>query len=234
MGVTLRVTVSGNESLLHADDSPPPVDAHQDDLANPYGMDEDCRHCSTLCETRTAVVHGYGDVGADFLFVGDAPGPGADRTGHPFTGDEAGSRLLGVLRDIGCCSSPVDAETPELEDVFLTYLTRCRHPDRPPSEEELANCDAFLTAEIRTINPEILVPIGQRALERLAEEYTTTRVDELDIEERHATTIRGRGFELLPMVDPSSASDDQLQGFVDTFTELMAGDYRQTKGRRER
>lgn len=55
-------------------------------------MDTDCTNCSGLCETREQVVHGYGDVGAEFLFVGEAPTAAAERTGVPFTGDEAGRR----------------------------------------------------------------------------------------------------------------------------------------------
>ena len=68
----------------------------QDSPDNPFGMDEDCRNCPNLCDARTNVVHGYGDVGADFLFVGEAPGEGPDRTGVPFTGDERGEALQDV------------------------------------------------------------------------------------------------------------------------------------------
>ena len=47
-------------------------------------MDEECRNCPALCETRTQVVHGYGDVAADFLFVGERPTASADELGVPF------------------------------------------------------------------------------------------------------------------------------------------------------
>ena len=49
------------------------MDAEQDTRRNPYGMDEDCRNCPGLCDVRERVVHGYGDVGADFVFVGESP-----------------------------------------------------------------------------------------------------------------------------------------------------------------
>lgn len=206
----------------------------QDTLVNPFGMDEDCTNCSALCERRQSIVHGYGDVGADFMFIGVAPTEGPDRTGVPFTGDEAGERVLSILRRLGLCGSPVDATEPELENVFLTALTRCRHPERAPTDEEIRNCDPFLNAEIRSINPEILVPVGQRALSTLGVEYTTTAADELSIEDSHATSIRGRGFELVPLADPAFLDDNQAQAFVEHFSSLMASDYRQTKGRRKR
>ena len=197
-------------------------------------MDERCENCPGLCETRERVVHGYGDVGADFLFVGAVPGPGPDRTGVPFTGDDRGETLLGILRRLGLCGSPVDSEEPTLANAFLTNLTRCRHPDREPTDEEIANCEPYLNAEIRMINPEVLVPIGPRALAEIGREYTTTAVEELTLERHHATEIRGRGFALMPMIEPHEQTDAETQAFVEAMSELMTRDYRQTKGRRSR
>ena len=210
------------------------MDANQQTPSNPFGMDADCRNCPALCETRERVVHGYGDVGADFLFVGEMPSDGADRTGVPFTGDERGERLQDILGRLGLNNSlPSDPE-PELENAFVTYLTRCRHPERPPTDEEVDTCDPYLNAEIRMINPEILVPVGGRALREIVTEYTTAPADEFETAEAHATTIRGRGFELVPMADPATMTDDQKTAFLDHFDRLMGRDYRQTKGRRGR
>ncbi|WP_460920408.1 uracil-DNA glycosylase [Salinarchaeum chitinilyticum] len=210
------------------------MDANQDDHSNPFGMDEHCENCPELCEPRTQVVHGYGDVGADFLFVGERPDAGADESGVPFTGGPAGERLLGILRRLGLCGSPVDSTEPELANVFLTNLTRCRHPERPPTDEEIHNCEPFLDAEIRMINPEILVPVGERALDRLLEDYTTTAPETVSLPAAHGDRLRGRGFELVPMVDPVTMDDEQTDAFVHDFSALMASDYRQTKGRRSR
>jgi uracil-DNA glycosylase family 4 len=195
-------------------------------------MDTDCRNCPNLCTERTTVVHGYGDAGADFLFVGERPGSGADRTGIPFTGDEAGRRLQRILGDLGFATSPADAERPTLDGAYLTYLTRCRHPDRKPTDEEIATCDPYLTADVRMINPEIIVPIGARTLRALAAEYTTRDPDSLSVEASHATTIRGRGFELVPMTGLDRQTDAETAAFVDHVAEsVLDRDYRQTKGR---
>ncbi len=211
------------------------MDAHQDTLANPYDMDPDCTNCPKLCETRESVVHGYGDVGADFVFIGEMPGPGADAAGVPFVGDAPGERLQSVLGELGFSRSPPDAAEPDLQNVYLTYLTRCRHPERPPTDAEVGNCDPYLTAEVRMINPEILVPVGQRPLEELALEYTTRSPESFDAEAEHATTIRGRGFEIVPMVGLDDQTDAQTEAFVEHVTESVFGrDYRQTKGRRGR
>lgn len=211
------------------------MDAHQDELANPFGMDEDCRNCPALADCRNQVVHGYGDAGAEFVFVGEAPSSGADATGVPFTGDETGQRVQRILGELGFSRSPPDAAEPDLQNVYLTYLSRCRHPDRAAADEELRNCEPFLNAELRMINPHIIVPVGDRALRALAIEYTTRAPESFDVIEEHATTVRGRGFELVPMIPPAAQTDEQEAAFVEHVKEnVFSRDYRQTKGRRSR
>jgi len=208
------------------------MDANQESLSNPYGMDEECQNCPELCDTRTNVVHGYGDVGAEFLVLGDSPSAAADESGLPFVGEQE-RELLDILAAIDMVEDP-DAEEPQFDNVYLTYVARCYHPERAATEEEVGNCEPYLNSEVRMINPELLLPVGQDALEALAFEYTTLSEDELDIEERHATTIRGRGFELLPMIEPAAQTDEQREAFLEHISQTLGRDYRQTKGRRSR
>lgn len=208
------------------------MDAHQESISNPFGMDETCQNCPELCETRESIVHGYGDVGAEFIVLGESPSDGADGSGIPFTGEQE-RELLDILAAVDMCDDP-DAAEPELTNVFLTYVTRCRHPDRSATDDEIGNCEPYLNSEVRMINPELLLPIGQRALEELAFEYTTESADDLDVSERHATTIRGRGFEILPMIEPWKQTDDERAAFLNHFSDTLGRDYRQTKGRRGR
>ncbi|WP_123533809.1 uracil-DNA glycosylase [Halosimplex salinum] len=227
------------------------MDARQDELSNPFGMDEDCTNCPELVESRSQVVHGYGDVGADFVVVGESPSAAADETGVPFAGDQ--SLVWDVLDRVGLVEGetrppgasrngergaeraesegdPV-AEEPLPDEVYLTYVTRCRHPDRDATDEEVRACEGYRSSELRMINPEIIVPVGQRAIEALAFQYTTKSADELDVDELHATTMRGRGFELVPMKTPADQTPEETEAFVEHFAELLGTDYRQTKGR---
>ncbi|MFW5918472.1 MAG: uracil-DNA glycosylase family protein, partial [Haloferacaceae archaeon] len=153
----------------------------------------------------------------------------------PFTADEAGEHVQRILGELGFSRSPPDAAEPELQNVYLTYLSRCRHPERPASDEEVRNCEPFLNAELRMINPHIIVAVGDRALRELAIEYTTRAPESFDVEEEHATTVRGRGFELVPMIPPAEQTDAQEATFVEHVEEnVFSRDYRQTKGRRSR
>ncbi|WP_280536865.1 uracil-DNA glycosylase family protein [Halopenitus sp. POP-27] len=211
------------------------MDAAQTDFENPFGMDTDCANCSALCAERSTVVHGYGDVGGEFLVVGGEPSAGADETGIPFGDDEGGRRVRSIFRELGFVRSAPETVEMDVQNAFFTALTRCRHPDRSATDEEVASCEPYLDAEIRMINPQIIVPVGQRALEALAFEYTTRSPDSFDVAAEHATTIRGRGFELVPLRDPETMSDEAERAFIDHVREnVLARDYRQTKGRRSR
>lgn len=211
------------------------MDAHQREFRNPFGMDTDCRNCPSLADCRESIVHGYGDVGAEFLVVGEAPSDGAERTGVPFTGDEAGELVQSLFGDLGFVRSAPDAAEPDVQNVFFTNLTRCRHPDRSPTDEEVDTCEPFLNAEIRMINPQIIVPVGERTLRGLALQYTTRDPGSFDIDAEHATTIRGRGFELVPMKAPDRMSETDAAAFRTHMTEnVLSRDYRQTKGRQSR
>ena len=205
------------------------MDARQDEMANPFGMDEDCTNCPELVETRSQIVHGYGDVGADFVVIGDQPSAAADETGVPFAGDQ--SLVWDILDRVELVEGDPGAAEPVPDDVYLTYVTRCRHPDRAATDEEVTACEAYRSSELRMVNPEIIVPVGQRAIEALAFQYTTKSEDDLDVDELHATTMRGRGFELVPMLDPSDQSPEETEAFVAHFADLLGTDYRQTKGR---
>lgn len=209
------------------------MDANQGSRRNPFGMDEQCTNCPELCETREEIAHGYGDVAAEFVFVGEHPTEGADRTGIPFSGDEHGEALQDVLRALEFAHQE-PGEEPDLENAYLTLLTRCRHPDRAPTDREIENCEAYLSSEIRMINPEIIVPVGERALREIAAEYTRDDPEAFEIESYNGEEIRGRGFEIVPMIDPAEATDEQREAFLESFSELLGRDYRQTKGRRGR
>ena len=209
------------------------MDAEQETLRNPLGLDQACQNCPALADCRERVVHGYGDVGADILLVGETPTAGAEATGIPFTGDETGQGVQALLGNLGFRTSPATAERPDIENAYLTYLTRCRHPDRAATDEEIGQCDPFLNAEVRMINPEVLIPVGERALRVLAADHTTLR-EPPAIEAAHATEIRGRGFLLIPMREPDEQTDADQQAWLDTMRDVLGGDYRQPKGRRGR
>jgi len=50
------------------------------------------------------------------------------------------------------------------EDVYITNAVKCRPPgNRRPSRAEAETCGAYLTAQVETIAPDVVVALGQTA-----------------------------------------------------------------------
>jgi uracil-DNA glycosylase len=116
-----------------------------------------CTRCG-LHETRSTVVFGEGDPGADVVVVGEAPGQEEDRTGRPFVG-RAG-RLLDLLL--------LTAGFPR-ESVYICNVLKCRPPNnRNPLHDEVSACTtSFLHGQLEAIAPKVLLAVGKFAAQAL-------------------------------------------------------------------
>ena len=118
----------------------------------------ECTRCG-LCEGRTQVVNTFGNHRARLMFVGEAPGADEDAQGKPFVG-RAGQLLTKIIEAIGL----------KREEVLIGNVNRCRPPgNRQPSLEEAAICRPFLFREIAAVQPEVIVVMGNTALQNLLE-----------------------------------------------------------------
>jgi DNA polymerase len=112
----------------------------------------DCKRCP-LCRTRTNIVFGVGSPTADLMFVGEAPGADEDRQGEPFVG-RAGQRLTQWIETLGLAR----------DDVYIANVLKCRPPgNRDPRPDEVDKCAPFLQAQIRAIEPKVIVALGRHA-----------------------------------------------------------------------
>ena len=179
-----------------------------------------------------AAVFGYGDANADFHVIGDHPGVhGGRTTGVPFTDSIAGERVQRVLYRTGFAAEPYAAK-PALKNCFLSYVHLCTPSEcETPTPAAYADLERFFDAELRAINAHILLPVGAHATAHVLEEYTTqSQKLPADVTALHAREIRGRGFLIVPIADPTdwgSGDEDRLVAVLDA---LLASDYRQTKG----
>lgn len=116
----------------------------------------DCRRCK-LCSGRTNVVYGVGSARARLMFIGEGPGADEDRRGEPFVG-RAGQLLDRIIVAMGL-SRP---------DVYIANVVKCRPPDnRDPERDEAETCRPFVEAQIRIIEPEVIVTLGKVPLQWL-------------------------------------------------------------------
>src|SRR5439155_453724 len=85
-----------------------------------------CTKCG-LCDTRTKAVPGVGTPLAGIVFVGEAPGAGADRLGEPFVG-RAGrlhDKIIKAMDEARLIPGvPLDRST-----VFIANVLKCRPPE---------------------------------------------------------------------------------------------------------
>ena len=202
-----------------------------DRTSNPFGMRAPCED-SEIADGGLGAVYGYGDANADFHLIGDHPGVhGGRETGVPFTDSVAGERLQSVLHDLGFAAETYSDE-PEYVNCFASYLYMCVPPHgRDPSARDYSHLERFFDAELRAINAHVLLPVGERATEHVLTEYTTqSRKFNLEMESLHARDLRGRGFMVVPIRDPSEWESGDWERLVSKLRAILDSDYRQTKG----
>jgi uracil-DNA glycosylase len=140
-----------------------------------------------ICEQATNLVPGEGSATAQVMLVGEAPGAKEDETGRPFVGG-AGRLLDSLLLEAGL----------ERGDVFITNVVKARPPgNRDPKADEVAHHLPWLEAQLATIEPELVVPLGRHALERFA--------PDLKITDTHGRVVERDGRTLFPMYHPAAA-----------------------------
>ncbi|HXS28655.1 MAG TPA: uracil-DNA glycosylase [Steroidobacteraceae bacterium] len=117
----------------------------------------DCTKCA-LHRTRTQSVFGVGDVRAEWLVIGEAPGAEEDRRGEPFVG-RAGQLLDAMLKAIGLARG---------ENVYIANVLKSRPPgNRDPKPEEVASCLPYLARQIELIRPVLILAVGRIAAQNL-------------------------------------------------------------------
>lgn len=117
---------------------------------------QNCQRCD-LSKSRTQTVFGTGSAQAEVLLIGEAPGAEEDRQGKPFVG-KAGKLLDAMLFAIGFDRS----------QVFICNVLKCRPPNnRDPRSDEVEACASYLTAQIDTVKPKVILALGRFAAHRL-------------------------------------------------------------------
>ncbi len=146
-----------DETTLHP--GTPPRDCDLCPRLAAYRAEQIVRHAGWW----NAPVPPLGDAGAWLAIVGLAPGlKGANRTGKPFHGDEAGKMLFGTLAALGLAT-----ETPEGGDapgLFITNAVACAPPGNLPETAEKHNCRSFLTEQLAALPQlKVVVALGETA-----------------------------------------------------------------------
>lgn len=151
---------------------------------------EACRKCP-LGHTRNKMVFGTGNLQADLMFVGEAPGGEEDKTGIPFVG-AAGHLLDRYLFAVDIPRS----------SVYIANILKCRPPhNRDPLPEEEDACMGYLRAQVRLIQPKIIVCLGRIAAMRLIKpDFRITR--------EHGLMVRKGSYLMTAVYHPAALLRD--------------------------
>ena len=122
----------------------------------------------------TGFVAGMGPMHPRVMLLGEAPGRQEAKTGVPFDGS-SGKELMKMLALAGLTR----------DDVYITSVVRSRpfsirqvrdrktgemvekHPNRTPTKKEVLAYAPLFDWEIKTVQPQIIVPLGNTSLQRL-------------------------------------------------------------------
>lgn len=154
--------------------------------------DHNCQICPRLAAFReenrakfpsywNAPVPAFGELDAEFLVVGLAPGlHGANQTGRPFTGDYAGFTLYEALQKHEFAKGNYYATLPDSLDIRMkaaggvngqgefklincrvSNSVRCVPQENKPEPKEIKSCNQFLKSEIAAMpNLKVILSLG--------------------------------------------------------------------------
>lgn len=153
-----------------------------------------CQKCPNLAATRKSVVFGVGNLDAELMFIGEAPGADEDEQGEPFVG-RAGETLTKMIGAMGLTR----------EQIYIANILKCR-PDtpgqtsgnRPPTPEEIDRCLPFLHAQIDLIRPKVIVALGGTAVDGLF-----GKIPGVGITRARGKWRQYRGIPVMPTYHPS-------------------------------
>lgn len=164
--------------------------------------------CPDLAKSATNLVMGDGNVDADIVFIGEAPGKKEDETGLPFMG--AAGRFLNEM---------LAAADLQRSDVYITNIVKYRPPDnRDPKPEEKKAFLPYLIEQLRIIQPKVIVTLGRHSMEyflpgeKIGEIHGTPQRVHLDGEE----------VIIMPLFHPAAAlyNGSLRQTLIDDFLKV--------------
>ena len=118
-----------------------------------------CTACP-LYKHATQTVFGAGPISARLMLVGEQPGDSEDVKGEPFVGP-AGKLLDRALEEAG-----IDRTTVYVTNTVKHFKWEPRGKRRihkKPSARDIAACRPWLEAELRAVQPAVLVCLGSTA-----------------------------------------------------------------------
>lgn len=149
-----------------------------------------CQECR-LYKTAKNGVPGEGNINSPLVFIGEAPGAVEDKTGRPFVG-RAGKLLEQLLHKIGY----------KREEVWIGNIIKHRPPNnRDPVQDEIKSCAPYLSLQLKTMDPKLIVTLGRFAMHYFYKEGT--------ISKNRGQLVRAGNYNIYPVYHPAAGLRNQ-------------------------
>jgi uracil-DNA glycosylase family 4 len=147
--------------------------------------------CPDLAEQATQLVMGDGNLDAEIVFIGEAPGKKEDESGLPFVG-ASGKFLNEMLAQAGL----------ERSDVYITNVVKYRPPkNRDPKPTEKKAFMPYLLKQLEIIQPKVVITLGRHSMEYF---LPGAKIGEIH-GQPHNVRIDGDEFMIIPLYHPAAA-----------------------------
>lgn len=147
--------------------------------------------CPELAEQATQLVMGDGNLDAEIVFIGEAPGKKEDESGLPFVG--ASGKFLNEM---------LAAASLERSDVYITNVVKYRPPkNRDPSKAEKQAFLPYLLRQLEIIGPKVVITLGRHSMEYF---LPGAKIGEVH-GQPHQVEIDGSEFMIIPLYHPAAA-----------------------------
>lgn len=143
------------------------------------------------------VVFGEGNVDADIVLVGEAPGEKETKYVRPFVG-QAGKNLDEFLKILELKREDIYISNTVKFRPFKVNSKTGRLSNRPPNKEELELCLPFLLRQLKIIKPKIVATLGNTPLRAIIGD------DRATIGEHHGAPVKMGEYYLFPLYHPAS------------------------------
>jgi len=161
--------------------------------------------CPELAEQATQLVIGDGNLNADIVFIGEAPGKKEDESGLPFVG-ASGKFLNEMLAQAGLVRA----------DVYITNVVKYRPPNnRDPKPAEKKAFMPYLLKQLEVIKPKVVITLGRHSME-----YFLPGAVIGDIHgQPHHVQMDGDELLIIPLYHPAAAlyNGSLRQTLIDDF-----------------
>jgi uracil-DNA glycosylase len=161
--------------------------------------------CPDLAAQATNLVMGDGNVDADIVFIGEAPGKNEDEQGLPFVG-AAGKFLNEMLAAAGM----------DRQDVYITNIVKYQPPNnRDPLPEEKKAFWPYLLKQLQIIEPKVVITLGRHSMEYFLPDMKISQ-----IHGQPKRVVFGDGkLVIVPLYHPAAAlyNGSMRQTLIDDF-----------------